>query len=91
MLSGKDLADFLKRSRQAAGLSQKEVAAALGYKSSQFVSNWERGLSSPPIATLRKLCSVYKTTEEQTFAIIREIAVKNLEKELKQEFFGSTS
>lgn len=88
MLRGNELADFLRKSRMSAGLSQKEVAAALGYKSSQFVSNWERGLSSPPIATLRLLCSLYKTNEQNMFKMIREIAVQKMERELEEEFFG---
>ncbi len=88
MLRGNELAEFLKKARMNAGLSQKEVAATLGYKSSQFVSNWERGLSSPPISTLRKLCELYKTNEQNMFTMIRSIAVMKMERELEQEFFG---
>jgi transcriptional regulator with XRE-family HTH domain len=88
MLRGRDLADYLKRARTGAGLSQKEVASILGYKSSQFVSNWERGLSSPPVPTLRRLCSLYKTSEEEMFRIVRDIAVRQLESELHREFYS---
>jgi transcriptional regulator with XRE-family HTH domain len=88
MLRGKDLAEYLKKARTNAGLSQKEVAAILGYKSSQFVSNWERGLSSPPVSTLRRLCSLYRTNENEMFQIIRDIAVRQLEQDLRQEFFA---
>lgn len=88
MLRGNELADLLKKSRMSAGLSQKEIAAALGYKSSQFVSNWERGLSSPPIATLRVLCTLFKISENEMFRMIKEIAVQQTERELQEEFFG---
>ncbi len=88
MLRGRELADYLKNARNAAGLSQKEVAAVLGYKSSQFVSNWERGLSSPPVSTLRRLCLLYKTSETEVFQIIRMIAVRKLEADLEREFFA---
>lgn len=91
MLRGRELADFLKTARTRAGLSQKEVAVALGYKSSQFVSNWERGISSPPIRTLRRLCSLYKANESEVFNIIREIAVRKLEAELEREFYNKKS
>jgi transcriptional regulator with XRE-family HTH domain len=87
MLRGEELATLLKRARTQAGLSQKEVAATLGYKSSQFISNWERGLSSPPLATLRKLCTLYKTDENTVFSVIKEIAVRKLEAELEREFY----
>jgi transcriptional regulator with XRE-family HTH domain len=88
MLRGQELADFLKSARTQAGLSQKEVAAVLGYKSSQFVSNWERGLSSPPIGTLRRLCGLYRTNESEVFRIIRAIAIRKLEAELEREFYS---
>jgi transcriptional regulator with XRE-family HTH domain len=88
MLRGQELADFLKNARTSAGLSQKEVAAYLGYKSSQFVSNWERGLSSPPIGTLRRLCRLYKTEESAAFHIIRNIAIRRLEADLEREFYS---
>jgi len=88
MLRGQKLASFLKNARTSAGLSQKEVAVVLGYKSSQFVSNWERGLSSPPIGTLRHLCRLYKTDEREVFQIIREIAIQKLESDLEREFYS---
>lgn len=47
--------DFLREKRMKAGLSQKEVALGLGYTTPQFISNWERGLSNPPISSIRKL------------------------------------
>jgi transcriptional regulator with XRE-family HTH domain len=43
---------FLSKKRVKKGLSQAKVAEALGYASSQFVSNWERGTSSPPLDKL---------------------------------------
>ena len=82
------LGAFLKQSRMNVGLSQKEVAMVLGYKSSQFVSNWERGLSSPPVATFRRLCELYRTNEHEMFDRLRAMAVKKLEDDLKREFFG---
>lgn len=90
MIRGKDLAEYLKTARSLAGLSQKEVSTILGYKSSQFVSNWERGLSSPPVQTLKRLCSLYKTSEEDMYRMIRDIAVRQLEEELHREFFASS-
>lgn len=88
MLQGQKLANLLKNARMNAGLSQKEVAVVLGYKSSQFVSNWERGLSSPPMATLRRLCRLYKTDEREVFRVIRDIAIEKLESDLEREFFA---
>jgi transcriptional regulator with XRE-family HTH domain len=88
-MSDGDLGGFLRQSRVKVGLSQKDVAVELGYKSSQFVSNWERGLSSPPIGTFRRLCSLYQTSETEMFQKLKAIAIKKLEAELEREFFGS--
>ncbi len=90
MLRGQDLASFLKEIRKNAGLSQKEVADTLGYKSSQFVSNWERGLSSPPLTTLRRLARLYRIAENEMFSRIRDIAVRELEDELRKGFYNDT-
>jgi transcriptional regulator with XRE-family HTH domain len=46
---------LLKAARENAGLRQSDVAKKLGYSSPQFISNWERGLSLPPLDRLPKL------------------------------------
>jgi len=50
----------LKKSREKSGLSQAAVSKKLGYKSPQFVSNWERSLILPPIKTIFILSKLYK-------------------------------
>lgn len=45
----------LKKLRTRAGLTQQEVATKFGYTTAQFVSNWERGLITPPIKTAKRL------------------------------------
>jgi transcriptional regulator with XRE-family HTH domain len=54
------LNDYLREKRVDAGLSQLDVARVLGYASPQFVSNWERGLVSPPLETIGVLIDLYK-------------------------------
>jgi len=58
----KVLGIILKKMREAIGLSQTEVAKMLGYTTAQFVSNWERGIINPPIATMKSLETIYKVT-----------------------------
>lgn len=50
---------YLKGLREKKKLSQLEIANKLGYKSSQFISNWERGLAAPPLKTLIVLSEAY--------------------------------
>lgn len=54
------LNDYLRQKRLDSGLSQLDVAKVLGYSSPQFVSNWERGLVSPPLETIAVLIDLYK-------------------------------
>ena len=58
------LGEFLRKHRLAAGLTQTEVASALGGIHSQFVSNWERGLCSPPGYSFQTLIKILKIKPE---------------------------
>ncbi len=46
---------FIKEKRVDAGLTQRDVASHLKYTTAQFVSNWERGISMPPLEALPRL------------------------------------
>lgn len=84
-----DLARFLKEKRTASGLSQIEVAEKLGYSTSQFVSNWERGVASPPIKTLRRLATMYKIPVDEIYNLILRITLQKAERDLEREFYGN--
>lgn len=72
------VAHLIRSSRQAAGLSQKQLADELGYTSSQFVSNWERGVSSPPFDKLEELCDLLKISPRQIIECIMVETENNL-------------
>ena len=76
------LAAALKKLRLARGLSQTEVAKKLGYSSPQFISNWERGLASPPVKVLKRLAALYETDSNQLFNMV----VKAAESRMRAEF-----
>lgn len=54
---------FWREAREAAGFSQTEVAETLGFKP-QFVSNWERNMSRPPLPIVKKLIKLYRLDGE---------------------------
>lgn len=56
---------FLKLARESADLTQHDVAHALAYSSPQFISNWERGVSLPPLEVLPKLSEIYRVAPRQ--------------------------
>ena len=72
-----------------AGLSQKDVADDLGYQSAQYVSNWERGLTTPPGRTLRRLADLYQIPAEELYDVILEFMLKQTRVDLEKEYFGS--
>ncbi len=47
-MNSKQLGRFLRKKRIVAGLTQGELAKSLGFSSSQFVSNIERGVAAIP-------------------------------------------
>lgn len=61
------LAQFLRQSRENACLSQWTVSQKMGYSTPQFVSNWERGISQPPVPTLKELAIIYNVEASELF------------------------
>ncbi|HEX7674109.1 MAG TPA: helix-turn-helix transcriptional regulator [Bdellovibrio sp.] len=82
----RNLAQFLKERRVAAGFSQKEVADHLGYDTAQFISNWERGISSPPISVLKKLAEFYRISAEKLFDVVLEEEIRQTTVALQRKF-----
>lgn len=82
------LSKFLKDKRESAGLSQKQVADKLGYTTPQFISNWERGVSSPPLKTLKKVGELYHVSADELFKVTLESTLQQVTQDLKRKFYG---
>lgn len=81
--SMRTLSGYLKEKRIESGLSQLDVAKVLGYSSPQFVSNWERGLVSPPLETIAVLVELYKVPPSEVIEYILKETKAYLEANLK--------
>ena len=81
-----NLAKYLVDKRKSSGLTQKELALKLGYISPQFVSNWERGLSAPPIGSLKKIASILNTSADDLFSIFLEDTLATTREELVRQY-----
>lgn len=66
------LGDYLKQKREYAKLKQIEVGKLMGWSSAQFISNWERGLSFPPVSIIKKLSKIYGSEPSEMFALVVE-------------------
>lgn len=79
------LSTLLKEARIKANLSQGEAAYSLGFSSPQFVSNWERGLSSPPIKHVWALSDLYKINPDKLLKAIEEHKVARIKERMKRD------
>lgn len=67
----KEVGSRLTHYRKRSGLTQWEVAEALDYKSSQFISNIERGLCPIPAQLLKTLFDTYNVRNREKDEIVR--------------------
>lgn len=84
MRGSSNLAKYLRHSRKLAGYTQDQVAKACRYSTPQFVSNWERGVSAPPVETLQVLCVLYYINPNDMIAILVKDYKTRLEKALQE-------
>lgn len=82
----KPLKDLLKDARAEAGYTQKQIADKFGYDSAQFVSNWERGVSSPPLKTLKKLAALYHIDATVLFETVLDQELRSARQKVHKAF-----
>lgn len=75
-----------KKMRINAGLSQRDVSDTMGWLTPQYVINFERGLSTPPIGCLKRLAKMYKVDAEDLLKVIVDIKVKETTDKLERAF-----
>lgn len=83
------LSKLLQQKRLSANLSQKDVAEKLGYNTPQFISNWERGLSQPPINILKKLADLYKMSADELFESVLHDTIEEIKIDFTKKFTSS--
>ena len=50
----------LRAYREEAGFTQRQMMKKLKLQGPQFISNFERGMSLPPLPMLGKMCTLYR-------------------------------
>ncbi|MBK9294407.1 MAG: helix-turn-helix transcriptional regulator [Oligoflexia bacterium] len=68
----KKLGTYLKNKRLDAGLTQTQASKQLNY-TPQFICNWEKGKSMPPLDKLYQLSKLYKIDSEELIQEVLEI------------------
>ena len=80
---------ILKDMREKSGLTQRDIAMKLKYTTPQFISNWERGLSHPPIKDIKTIAKAYKVDADYLFTIIKDDILMKESQKLERWFRGS--
>ncbi len=69
-----NLPNNLWLARKRLGLSQKWVAALLGRRSVSAISEYERGVKTPPLPIALKLQLIYRTPLAELFPTLQSLA-----------------
>jgi transcriptional regulator with XRE-family HTH domain len=75
---------FLREKRVKAGLTQWDVAHHLQYSTAQFISNWERGVSLPPLEALPKLAALFEVPGREIIDAMHQYQEQMLKLSKKQ-------
>lgn len=82
MVEFTSLGNFLKQKRVSKGLTQRELAEALGNLNSQFVSNWERGLCAPPGHAFQRLIDLLSINRKELVEVMLVDSRKVIERKI---------
>lgn len=85
-MATRKLCALLRESRLKKGFSQAELADIFGYESAQYISDWERGVSSPPMKKLAKIVEALDIDMDRLFDLLLEVAKERVTGDLKREF-----
>ena len=66
----------LKAARVNAGYNQKEAGEAIGV-SEAVISNWERGLTYPDVAQLKRIENAYHVTYDNLIFLLKKFQISN--------------
>ena len=78
--------NFIKSLRKQKGLTQQQLASALGYTSPQFVSNWERGVAFPPANIIGDLSGLLGVPQEELTRAIKAAKIQKAIEGVERSF-----
>ncbi len=72
IMNQKQLGRFLRKKREAAGLTQGGLSKKLGFSSSQFVSNIERGVAVIPASRVNDYAGIIGVTADELSRLVSD-------------------
>jgi transcriptional regulator with XRE-family HTH domain len=69
----KKIGNYFREKRLVHELTQEDVSGFLGYSSKQIISNWERGLCSPPIHQVSALIKLFHLDAKEVLELFLDV------------------
>lgn len=83
-----EISTLIRHTRKSLGLSQQEFAKALGLKSGQVVSNWERNYGPlMSVKVLQKLVKKFNLHEDKVLEMYMVESKRQLIHKIERQFF----
>jgi transcriptional regulator with XRE-family HTH domain len=77
-MGSKLVGDFIKKRRAVLKLTQKELSGSLGFKTSQFISNLERGIAEIPPSRIKDLAGILQVEANELANLVSESLKRKL-------------
>ena len=77
-----EVGKYLRKCREKAGATQKEVSKYLGYNSPQYISNVERGVCGPAVDKVDAWCECVGASKKLVLRLMVKTYGKNVESHL---------
>jgi len=74
---------YFKDKRIKSGVSQTELARELGFSTSQMISNWERGICSPPMNAVAIMVDLFRLNKKEVITMLVNEHKREIETELR--------
>jgi transcriptional regulator with XRE-family HTH domain len=78
-----NMAKLCANYREAAQISQQQLAVFLGFKNGQFISNVERGICTIPLRKMKVFCGVLKIEKQMAISSIIADNLLKIDRALK--------
>lgn len=85
-MNQKQLGRFLRKKREAAGLTQGGLSKRLGFSSSQFVSNIERGIAVIPASRLNDYAGIIGVSPDELSMLVSDASSEKALKRAASKF-----
>lgn len=72
------LGQYLSDLRRSAGVSQLDAAEYMGFTSSQYISNIERGICIPSLEYLIASCELYNVKPKELIKVVQDLFGRSL-------------